>query len=255
MNQNEKILKFKQMHSKKSPLILFNVWDEVSANIVKEREHVVATSSWAMAHRYGYEDGEKFPFELLIEKIKLISNTNALVSVDIETGYAKKLNELKNNIEILIECGIVGINIEDRVMSGNHLYSIEEQGERINCIKTCSREKGKEIFINARTDAFFLGDVNKNNNDIMILNETIRRAKFYHSQGADGIFIPGLKNKKFIQEICNQSQIPINIMLGYNSDNINDYLNLGVSRISFGPSIYLNIISLIENQMRNIIDL
>ena len=164
MNQNEKILKFRKLHSAQSPLILLNIWDEKSADMmIKQASHnVIATSSWAMAKHFGYEDGENIPFELLLRTIKKIYKANdgdLLISVDIETGYADSLNSLKDNIKKLIDCGIIGINIEDKVINYASLYDMEEQGKRISAIKECSENEKVEIFINARTDTFFLGDI------------------------------------------------------------------------------------------------
>ncbi len=52
--------------------------------------------------------------------------------------------------------------------------------------------------------------------------------------------MPGLKNKDHIRFLAENTQIPINLMLDISKDNILDYLNLGVSRFTFGPSLYLS---------------
>ena len=36
-----------------------------------------------------------------------------------------------------------------------------------------------------------------------------------------------------------ETTVPLNIMLDIKEDSIADYLNIGISRISFGPSIYM----------------
>ncbi len=49
---------FKTLHKKDNPLVLYNVWDVGSAQIVeKSGAKALATSSWAVAKSYGYEDG------------------------------------------------------------------------------------------------------------------------------------------------------------------------------------------------------
>nr|WP_271494181.1 isocitrate lyase/phosphoenolpyruvate mutase family protein [Enterococcus sp. 5H] len=93
--------------------------------------------------------------------------------------------------------------------------------------------------MNVRTDTYFTGDSNENNQNEQILDQTITRIKAYEKTGIDGIFIPGLKNKEHIKKIAAQTTLPINIMLDIKEDSISDYLNIGVSRISFGPAIYL----------------
>ncbi|GLC78340.1 isocitrate lyase/PEP mutase family protein [Lacrimispora brassicae] len=252
MNQSEKLIEFKKLHSKENPLILINSWDKQSSAIVCDLGNgVIATSSWAMAKHFGYQDGENLPFKLLLQIIESICCDNdTIVSVDIESGYADELNSLQNNIKDLIACGIVGINIEDKIVNTDKLYTIKEQGQRLNAVRNAYLSLDTPIFINARTDTFFTGNALQNNSNTNILNETLERATIYMAQGADCLFIPGLKNQEFIKIICEKSPIPINIMLDYGTDNINDYLKLGVSRISFGPTIYLNSLASIENSIR-----
>jgi len=252
MNQSEKLIKFKKLHSKENPLILINSWDKQSSTMVGTfGSGVIATSSWAMAKHFGFEDGEKLPFKSLLQIIESICNdSDAIVSVDIETGYSDELNSLQNNIKDLIACGIVGINIEDKIANKDKLYTVEEQGQRLSAVRNAYLSVNTPIFINARTDTFFIGNVLQNNSDTNILNETLERANHYKSQGADCLFVPGLKNPEFIKTICEKSPLPVNIMLDYNNDNIKDYINLGVSRISYGPSIYLNTLTVIEKSIK-----
>lgn len=239
MNQSEKFNTFKSYHSKTNPLVLLNIWDFKSKELSeKGGVKTLATSSYAIADLHGYADGENMPFEdILSELEKIASNTSLPITVDIETGYAKTADGLKNNIKELIKLGIVGINIEDKIPDTDSLYSVEEFKNKLISIKQVS----KEIFINARTDMFFYGNIEDKNTNTDILNETIKRIKEYESAGADGIFIPGLKNKEFIKEITENTSIPLNIMLDYRTENINEFQGLGISRFSFGPTIYLKL--------------
>lgn len=250
MTQFKKYDIFSKYHSKNEPLILINTWDQNSSKTVENLGiKAIATSSFAMAEYYGYKDGENIPFKMILGMLKNIcSETGLPVTADIESGYAKSLAGLKKNIEKLIECGIIGLNIEDKVSGEEFLYSIQEYGNRIKLIK----EVNKKIFINARTDTFFTGNIQENNSDLNILNETIKRGNKYKEFGADGLFIPGLKNKEFIKKICDEVSIPINIMLDSSVDDINDYLGLGVSRISYGPSIYLKAMEGIEKSITSL---
>lgn len=72
-----------------------------------------------------------------------------------------------------------------------------------------------------------------------LLKETIDRINQYEKHAIDGIFIPGLKNKEFISTIARNISVPLNIMLGIQSDKLEEYLSIGISRISFGPSTFL----------------
>lgn len=240
MNQFEKFNIFKNYHSKENPLVLLNIWDSKSKELAeKNGVKVLATSSYAISDLHSYADGENMPFEEILSELKKItSNTNLPISVDIESGYAKTTENLMENMKELIELGITGINIEDKIPDKDSLYSVEKFTSKIITIKGVS----ENIFINARTDMFFYGNIEEKNKDTKILYETIQRIKEYENAGADGIFIPGLKNKKFIKEIVENISIPLNIMLDYRIDNINEFKNLGISRFSFGPTIYLKLL-------------
>jgi 2-methylisocitrate lyase-like PEP mutase family enzyme len=58
---------FHQLHYQSKPLILANVWNAKSAQIVETSGFkAVATSSGAIAESLGYRDGEQIPFAELM---------------------------------------------------------------------------------------------------------------------------------------------------------------------------------------------
>src|SRR5690606_40662787 len=57
---------FKQLHQLPVPLLLGNVWSAHSARIAEKAGYeALGTSSHAIAHMLGYEDGEEISFEEL----------------------------------------------------------------------------------------------------------------------------------------------------------------------------------------------
>lgn len=240
MMRKNKVAHFRNSHKKSRPLILLNIWDVGSANeLTNKKVNLIPTGSYAMSDYYGYQDGENMPFDELLSCIKQMDSKNKYITVDIESGYAVNATELENNIESLLNSGVIGINIEDKQSKTEILYSIDEQTERLLCMKQKCNAKKKDLFINVRTDTYFIGDIVENNKNEEILNQTIKRIKAYEKTGIDGIFIPGLKNKEHIKKIAAETRLPINIMLDIKKDSIIEYLNIGISRISFGPSIYM----------------
>ncbi len=223
----------KKLHDKNNPLVLKNVWDEESCKLVKHEQQVIATSSFAIADRLGFQDGEKIPFKVMLSELKKICDcTEIPISVDIEQGYAETLEELSKNINSLIQIGVSAINIEDLSKDRNSLLSIEEFIKKIVTIK----QVGNDIFINARSDIFFGGCENMSNSDR--IKEAIKRGNEYYKAGADSFFLPGLKNPNSIKAITSKISIPLNIMLdGFEKPS--DYTDLGISRFSYGPSLYL----------------
>lgn len=106
---------FYQLHHQNQPLILANAWNVKSAQIIEQNGFAaLGTSSGAISNSMGYEDGEKMPFnELLYIVEKITAKVKIPVSVDFERGYTDNLSALTDNIDKLIEAGVVGINLED----------------------------------------------------------------------------------------------------------------------------------------------
>ncbi len=230
-NQLEKIQLFKALHVKGNPLVLCNIWDAGSAIAAQEiGSKAIATSSWAVAHSHGYLDGETLPFELVLANLeRIVRNVNLPVTIDIEAGYGRTPLEVQNTVTKIIAAGSVGINIEDQIIGGDGLYSCEDQCARIKAIK----ELSMPIFINARTDIFFKQPIETHNDQY--LEETLFRTHAYAEAGADGIFVPGLQDERLIKTLCELSPIPVNIML----KNPKDLSKLGVARVSYGPTPYI----------------
>lgn len=239
MNET-KTTHFRNAHQQKKPLVLLNIWDVASANeLITQTINLIPTGSYAMSDHYGYQDGENMPFDELLGCIRQMDTQNNYITADIESGYATNGLELAKNIEALINIGVIGINIEDKKPNTETLYSIAEQSERLLAIKQQCKTMKKDLFINVRTDTYFIGDIAANNQDEQVLNQTIARIKAYEKTGIDGIFIPGLKNQEHLKQIAAATTLPINIMLDIQNDSIADYLDTGISRISFGPSTYM----------------
>jgi 2-methylisocitrate lyase-like PEP mutase family enzyme len=90
---------FLKLHHQSQPLLIGNVWDVKSAQVVEKIGYkAIGTSSAAVANSFGYEDGEQLPFELLIQLAKRINQvTELLVSVDIEGGFSRNVEGICQN--------------------------------------------------------------------------------------------------------------------------------------------------------------
>lgn len=229
---------FTQLHNPNQPLVLLNVWNQESAQILEKlNSKVIATSSYSTAVSQQIEDGENLKLSTQTGTFKTVKQ-QLFKTLDFEAGYAKDLSELHSNVEFLLSQSIQGINIEDKQPRTDELLSEEAFIQKINCIRNADTQN--ELFINARSDSFFYGDIGLKNKDNEYLKKTIERINHYEKATIDGIFLPGLKNKDFIQTITRNISIPLNIMLDITSDNLEDYLSLGVARISFGPSTFFD---------------
>ncbi|MEW6762070.1 MAG: isocitrate lyase/phosphoenolpyruvate mutase family protein [Pseudomonadota bacterium] len=237
MQQQARAQTLAALHAKGNPLVLYNAWDAGSAQaIARTGAKVVATSSWAMAAAQGYEDGESIPFALVATLIERIAQTVTLpLSVDVEGGYSEDPAACAENVGRLLDLGVVGINLEDRVVGGAGLHDTARQSERIAAIRRMADARGIALFINARTDVFFGSGIAPQD----ALGEALARAAAYAEAGASGLFVPGLVDLEQIGALCAATPLPVNVMVSPGLPELPALAAAGVARVSHGPGPYL----------------
>lgn len=83
---------FKELlHQNEEPLLLGNVWNPQSTKVYEKLGYkALATSSSAVAHSLGYEDGENMTFgEYLYIVERILKSVSIPLTVDLEGGYGK----------------------------------------------------------------------------------------------------------------------------------------------------------------------
>ena len=251
MNQTEKAARFAELHVKGVPLILYNAWDAGSAKAIRDAgARAIATSSWAVAEAQGYRDGEALPLDLL-ERIagRIVATVDVPVTLDFEGGYSHDDGELAENVSRLLHLGIVGINFEDRVVKGTELHEIDRQARRIAIIRETATRNGSQLFINARTD-LFLG---RNGDPAESVVEALERAEAYAGAGASGFFVPGLIGEASIGRICEGVSLPVNIMLVDGVPSNGRLSQLGVARISYGATPFIDAMDALERDAKKVL--
>lgn len=222
---------FNKLHQQADPLLIGNVWNAQSAKVLEKLKlQALATSSGAVAETLGYADGEEMSFDEYLFVIKRIKNSTALtLSVDLETGYGKSVDEIVANIKQLTEIGVVGINLEDSIIqaSTRKIADAESFAEKLRQISSSLNSENIKIFINVRCDAFLLGVPDAR-------NEGIRRMKLYESQGIHGLFLPCITDLEDIKASVNATHLPVNVMCMPNLPGFKDLKFAGVKRISMG---------------------
>ena len=236
--QKEKAELFNSLHIKGSPVILFNVWDAGSARTIEQAgAKAIATGSWSVAAAQGFDDGEKIPIDLVFANLeRIVSSVSVPVTLDFEGGYATNVAALKENIRNLIAAGGIGLNFEDRIVGGDGLHSIEDQYTRIEAIRDAAETAGVPLFINARSDVFLQTYPAQHNETE--LQQALERAEAYAKAGASGFFAPGLRDPDLIRKLCDDSPLPVNILVLPDTPPTNTMAELGVARISYGASPY-----------------
>ena len=239
MTKNE----FAALHRAGDPLVLFNVWDAGSASAVaRAGAKAVATGSHSLAGAQGYDDGEHIPFSRLVETARQIADAVDLpVTIDMESGYATNLTDLAHNADALTHAGVIGCNLEDRLIRAGGLRAIDEQAERIAAVDA------EGLFVNARTDVF-LGPLmeGQDPNQMELVYAAIERANAYAHAGAGSFFIPGLSDPDLIGQVCDKVAMPINVMRLPGMVSNHELSNLGVARISYGGAPWRDAMATVE---------
>lgn len=232
---------FLGLHHQSAPLILANAWNVKSAQIIEKSGYqAIGTSSGAIADSLGYKDGEIIPFSELLYIISRIKTfTTIPLSVDLEGGYTHDLAILNNNIQQLIDIGVVGINIEDA--EGEDIYL-----RKLTSIKNYLKKTNQQLFINARTDAFLLKLPSP-------LETVIRRAELYQDAGANGLFVTAVNDITIVKEIASSITLPLNVVGTPKFSAINDLAEIGVKRISMAAFLYRATYNNLESIAREIL--
>ncbi|MFZ5554132.1 MAG: isocitrate lyase/PEP mutase family protein [Bacteroidota bacterium] len=238
---------FKELHSQKSCLIIGNAWDAMSALVMEQAGfRAIGTTSWGIANSLGYKDGEIIDFKQLVSVIeKILKVVNIPVSVDIESGYSEKIDEIVANVLVLARMGCAGINIEDSIPD-HGLKEKKSYADVVYKIKQTLLSEGfSDFFVNARIDTYLQLD--------NPLEETIARAKLYESVGADGVFVPCMSEISDVKQLLSEINVPLNLMSLPNLTDINKLTIIGVKRFSYGNAMSDAVIACIEEFSKEIL--
>jgi len=232
--QQERAEAFHRLHAGNKALVLVNAWNAASARLFEQAgAPAIGTTSAGLAWSLGYSDGEQMSARELIQACERICRVvTAPVSVDVERGFGRTPTEVGETARALIELGVVGINIEDGVAPGSkELFPPAILAERIAAIRAVAEKSGVRLFINARTDTYFVPA----DDPVARYDETVRRARIYIEAGADGIFTPGLESLEEMERMARETPRPLNIYAGYAGlPPVADLQRVGVRRVSLG---------------------
>ena len=230
----EKAEQLRSLHRRGEPLVLFNVWDAVSARIIETAGYpAIATGSAAVAWTQGFPDGEQISRDGMLAAISRIARCVSVpVSADLEGAYGKTVADAAATARGAIEAGAAGLNFEDAGEPGE-LLDLQLQCERIEAMLETGKRLGVPLVINARTDAFVRGA----GNDMQRrLEEAIRRGNAFLQAGADCVFVIGVSDEAAIARLAREIDGPVNIFATAKTPPVSRLAQLGVARVSIGPA-------------------
>jgi 2-methylisocitrate lyase-like PEP mutase family enzyme len=245
---------FKALHAGPSPLVLMGAWDAASAAVfARAGAPALGTTSAGVAWSAGCTDGERMAFADLVRVVAAICRVVRVpVSVDVERGFAAGAAEVAANVSALMDAGAVGVNIEDGFdPAAGALGPAGVVSERIAAIRAMAGARGVPLFINARTDVFFLPAGHPQRR----LEEAAIRLRDYARAGADGAFAPGLIDMGGITKLAGAIALPLNVYAGYAGvPPVADLAAAGARRISVGCGPLQGLLGRAEAMAREILE-
>ena len=196
--------------------VLPNAWDHASAAaLVDAGFPAVGTTSLGVAAGFGLPDGAAETAEATIELAHRLTHLPVPVSMDIENGFSTDPAEVAAYVDRLGP--VAGVNLEDQLTDPAHFAQV------------LVAVTGRRTFINARVDTYWLGSGG--------VDETLARAHAYVDAGADGIFVPGVKDEAEIARLAEALPVPLNVLF-LPGLSVPRLAELGVARISTGSLLY-----------------
>ncbi len=230
--ESDDVRRFRALHHRDRVLCLSNVWDAASAALVRAGgAEAIATTSAGVAWAWGYPDGDAIPPEERTAAIRAIRRAagSLPLSVDFESGYSGDPDAVAALVCELRSLGVAGINLED----GDGTPELLER--KIVAIKRALHDAGDDIFVNARTDGF----LHEPDGGERVRRETIERARRYEAAGADGIFVPLVREPADIEAIVKATPLPLNVLATAGLPSQERLYAQGARRFSAGSSIAL----------------
>jgi 2-methylisocitrate lyase-like PEP mutase family enzyme len=217
---------FRELHHGDRPLVLPNAWDFASgAALVEAGFPAVGTTSLGVAAAAGKRDATGGTRAETLALARTLSRLPVPVTVDIEGGFSPRAGDVADLVAELASFGIAGVNLEDGRADGT-LAPIGHQTSVIAAVKSAA----PQVFLNARTDTFWLGDHDR--------AETLRRARAFADAGADGIFVPGIADDADVRAVLEAVELPLNVLYLPGRTEYPRLARLGVHRVSTGSLLF-----------------
>lgn len=251
-SQSQKAEALRALHQGPKIVLFANAWDVAGAKTVEALGlQAIATTSAGIANMLGYIDGQNISRGEMLEMVGRIAKAVKVpVTADMEAGYAKTPEEMYDTATELIQCGAVGLNLEDSEDGERRLVDLGLQLDKIRALREAGEKAGVKLVLNARTDAYWWKGARPETK----MDDTVHRANAFRKAGADCVFVPGLRALNEIGEFLRQSPGPLNVLGGAGVPSIAELERAGVRRVSIGAGAYraaLGLMRRIATQLRD----
>ncbi|QBE66964.1 isocitrate lyase/PEP mutase family protein [Pseudoduganella lutea] len=217
---------FQALHRQPQPLILTNAWDAGSARLIASLgAQAIATTSAGVAWSLGYRDGDQLPLDEHVACARRIRRViDVPLSVDIESGYSDDPAAVGTAVARFIDAGAVGINLQDGSAPPELLC------RKVEAARAAAARAGVNLYINIRCDVFARQLVPAD----ALVEETLRRARWYREAGADGLFPLAVTDMTQIAALAAGTDLLLNVIAWPGLAPVAELAALGVRRVSTG---------------------
>jgi 2-methylisocitrate lyase-like PEP mutase family enzyme len=217
---------FRSLHDDPELLVLFNVWDVVTAKVAADLPgcRALATASHSIAASAGYPDGEVIPPEEMLAAVgRIAAAVDLPVSADLEAGYGDPGGTVRRACAL----GVVGANLEDQVKP------FDEAVAAVRAAVEGAEREGVDFVLNARTDVVLkAGDRPREE----VLADATARGKAFLAEGAACVFVPGkLAPEEIDQLVEGLGPRKLSLIAGPGALPLPELQAKGVARVSVGP--------------------
>jgi len=232
MTQTAQYERFLALHQRPEAFVMPNVWDGLSALILKKAGFsALATSSAALAATLGRRDGRHAvtAAEHLAHAKLLVDVSGLPVNGDFEDGYGQTPDDVAGTVRAAVEAGLAGIGVEDT--SGDPSHPIRDFDDAVARVRAAAQAARGRLVLTGRTDNFLHG-----RND---LDDTIRRLQAFEAVGADVLYSPGVRDLGTIRTVVAALGKPFNLVMGFADPTLTvpKLSEAGVKRISVGGAM------------------
>lgn len=237
MDQAAHYEQFLALHKQPGTFVMPNVWDGLSALILKKAGFpALATSSAALAAGLGRRDGRHAvsAAEHLAHAKLLIEVSGLPVNGDFEDGYGPTPDGVAATVSAAIETGLAGIGVEDT--SADPANPIRDFDDAVARVRAAAQAARGRIVLTGRTDNFL-----HSRND---LDDTVRRLTAFADAGADVLYAPYPPDMAAVKAIVKAvAPKPVNLVVGTKSGTptVAELSQAGVKRISTGSALYTHL--------------
>ncbi|PWU43626.1 isocitrate lyase/phosphoenolpyruvate mutase family protein [Micromonospora globispora] len=223
---NERYAAFHALHRPGRPLLLPNAWDYASAAALAAGGHpALGTTSLGVAAASGKPDAVGATRAENLQLARRLRPLPVLLTVDVEGGFSDDPTAVAEYVAELASLGVVGVNLEDGRPDGT-LAAPEVTAAKIAAVTAAV----PELFVNARTDAWWLGVPDP-------LEQALDRARTYREAGADGLFAPGAPDD-LVGLLAAEVGVPLNVLHRPGGPSLAELGRLGVARVSTGSLLF-----------------